>query len=423
MKLLMRAAKNPLVPAGPAETLRNDTIGHNSGNLLFAAATHALLGTRSTKTETRPSFKGKDLADKVNSEYDGVVIPLANCFRPGFKTELESLTQFINGLKVPFAMLSGGAQIEHGDPDYKSLESISDAVKNFGRAVLNHSSEITVRGHATAKYLNSLGFKQVKVIGCPSLTRMGSNFTIDTSPNNYGREIAYNIETSKDLMGDLLQRITHAGANLTYFPQDIKTLESLFWCRDTYPLSRSPLQPLHLTHPHVRNNQVEFHLDAAPWISRMRNFSMAIGPRIHGAISAISAGIPALLIAHDLRTQELATYHGIPSLKPSELRHLKSPEEIWDHLDYSEFNTKRSEQVNAVVKHLETNGFTTTLSEGMTEDRRAYFEAVSNVDYYPPVAAPSMDINDIRFAELRRKAVSLTDQVRDLDRRIKAISK
>src|SRR5699024_10695169 len=50
MKLLMRAAKHPLVPAGPAETLRYDTIGHNSGNLLFAAASHALLGTLDRKS-------------------------------------------------------------------------------------------------------------------------------------------------------------------------------------------------------------------------------------------------------------------------------------------------------------------------------------------------------------------------------------
>src|SRR5699024_730106 len=205
-------------------------------------------------------------------------------------------------------------------------------------------------------------------------------------------------------------------------PQDIKTLEALFWCRDTYSLKRNNLQPLHLTHPHVRNRQVEFYLDAAPWISRMKHFNMAIGPRIHGAVSAISAGTPALLVAHDLRTQELASYHGIPYVSPNMLQNISSPEDIWDKLDYTEFNSRRSEQVQTVVKHLEDNGFTTTLSEGRSHERRAYLETVSNVDYYPPVQAPSMDVNDVRFAELRRKAVTLTEQVRDLDKRIKAIS-
>ncbi|MCS4594592.1 polysaccharide pyruvyl transferase family protein [Brevibacterium sediminis] len=423
MKLLMRAAKHPLVPAGPAETLRNDTIGHNSGNLLFAAATHALLGTNSVQTDTRASFKGKDLAAKVNEEYDGVVIPLANCFRPAFKNELDNLTHFIGNLKIPFAMLSGGAQVEHGDSNFSSLASISGSVKAFCRAVLEHSTYITVRGEATKRYLNSLGFDQVKVIGCPSLTRMGPDFKIDTAPNNFGKNIAYNVETSKEIMGELLTRLSQSNSTLTYFPQDIKTLEAMFWSRDTYPESRESLQPILLKHPHFVNKQVEFYLDAAPWISRMRSFDMAIGPRIHGAVSAISSGTPALLIAHDLRTEELAEYHRIPFVTPAGLEKIKNPEDIWDHLDYADFNTHRREQVAEVVRHLEDNGFTTTLSEGKATERAAYFESVSSVNYHPPVKAPEMDQNDARFAELRRKAISLTAQVQDLDRRIKSLSK
>lgn len=422
MRLLMRAAKNPLTPAGAAETLRLNTIGNNNGNLMFAAATHALLSTESTTVDTQASFKAKDLASRVNNEYDGVVLPLANCFRPAFKKELEYLTRFIQGLDTPFAMLSGGAQIEHDDPEYKSLDSIADTVKSFCKAVLEKSTTITVRGQATADYLATLGFDDVEVIGCPSLTRMGRNFALHTHESDFGQRVAYNVETSKDIMGETIHNLERSGAMLTYFPQDIKTLEALFWCRETYPLERNNLQPLHLTHPHISEKKVQFHLDAAPWIAEMRNYNMAIGPRIHGAVAAISAGTPALLIAHDMRTKELAEYHRIPFITPPELAGARSPEDIWNLMDYSDFNKQRSAQVDLVVDHLENNGFTTTLSENNQEARLAYFQNLSAVDYAPPVEGPAMDRNDQRFAELRRKAVSLTEQIQALDKRLKEMS-
>lgn len=389
---------------------------------MFAAATHALLATESTEVDTRGSFKGKDLAQQVNNEYDGVVLPLANCFRPAFKKELEHLTHFINGLDIPFAMLSGGAQIEDNDPEYKALESIKTVVKDFCAAVLEKSTTITVRGERTAEYLKSLGVNAVEVIGCPSLTRMGHNFAVNTFDSSYGSRVAYNVETSKDLMGGLLNRLEQTGATLTYFPQDIKTLEALFWCRETYPPERDPQQPLHLSHPHIAEHRVQFHLDAAPWIAQMRNYNMAIGPRIHGAVAAISAGTPALLVAHDMRTRELADYHHIPYITSRELTEIKTVDDLWGRLDYSTFNKHRSAQVDKVVNHLERNGFNTTLSEGMETDRLTYFKDLSAINYHPHVGAPTMDINGQRFAELRRKAVSLTEQMQNLERQLKEIS-
>lgn len=119
------------------DTLRTDSIGHNSGNLVFAAASHALLSTDGTTVDTRGSFRGASLASKVNDEYDGIVLPLANCFRPAFVRELEHLSAFIEGLKIPFAMLSGGAQVEDQHTDFDNLKSMEEPVKRFCRAVLS----------------------------------------------------------------------------------------------------------------------------------------------------------------------------------------------------------------------------------------------------------------------------------------------
>lgn len=417
----MRAAKDPLDTVNSVESLRDDTIGHNSGNLLFAAATHALISTAGTKIDTRASFKGRNLAERINEEYDAVVIPLANCFRPAFESELNSISSVIEKLSIPFVMLSGGAQIEYGDNDYSSLKRIEGSVRRFCRAVLSKSSAITVRGEFTADYLRHLGFSEVEVVGCPSLTRMGPDFALQTRPDSFGTKVAYNVETSKDLMGPTVRRLEQSGADLTYVAQDIKTLEALIWGREVYPRSRDSAQPLHLDHPHVSSGRTKFFLDAHTWISAMQAYNAAIGPRIHGAVSAISAGTPALLVAHDTRTKELADYHHIPQISPAGLDDIRSLDDLWPRLDYADFNKVRGAQVQRVVSHLENNGVETTLSRGREADRSAYFRRISAIDYPPAVEPRNRQSLDPRMPEIRRKLVSQTGQIRALERQIASI--
>ncbi|QBE48647.1 polysaccharide pyruvyl transferase family protein [Leucobacter triazinivorans] len=412
----MRAAKNPLQPFSATETIRLNTIGNNSGNLMFAAATHALLAVEGTTIDAIPSFREKDLAARVNEEYDGVIVPLANCFRPAFEPELRNLTRFIQGLKKPFAMMSGGAQVEFNDPEFKGLEVIKPAVAAFCRAVLDKSDKITVRGETTATYIRSLGFNEVEVIGCPSLSRMGREFQIHSGPSQFGSRLAYNVEVSKDLMGGLIERLESAGADLTYVPQDMKSLEMLVWNREVYPLSRDEKQPLHLSHRHMAPGRVKFFLDSSPWIDFMRTQDAALGPRIHGAVAAISAGTPALLIAHDTRTKELARYHGIPHILPSELESIRGLDDLWARLDYTEFNDSRHEQIDRVVNHLESNSFSTTLSKGKEPDRQKYFSELANRRFPQAVSACEESLENEKIAELRRKVISYEARLKNLER-------
>lgn len=423
MKILLRAARNPTTMHNAVDSIRRNTIGNNNGNLLFAAASHALLSVEEAQVETVASFGDKGLAERINADYQGLVLPLANCFRPGFESELKNITRTIRQLDVPFAMLSGGAQVEEGDTSFSALRSIEPTVKDFCAAVLDKSDKITVRGEVTAAYLNHLGFSAVEVIGCPSLTRMGPTFRIGLREDQFGPKIAYNVEVSKDLMGPVIARLDSSGALVTYFPQDIKTLEMMVWGREMYAAERDRQQPLHLDHRHFTDGKAVFHLDAFTWIRSLQNFDLAIGPRIHGAVSAISAGTPALLVSHDLRTRELADFHGIPQIRPNALANIKSVEDVWERMDYSEFDARRRHQVAAVVQHLETNGFTTTLSEGRATDRHTYFMDVSRLDYPSPVTSTGPWQNDERVAELRRKVVSLTENISRLDRRMDSVTK
>lgn len=411
MKILMRAAKNPMQSVGPVETIRNDTVGQNSGNLLFAAGAHALLSTIENQVDTVPSLDGRRAGRMASERYDGVVLPFANCFRGGFEKELLRTAEFIEALDVPFAMLSGGAQVEYGDESFAALRKIEDTAKRFCRAVLSKSSKITVRGNHTAKYIRSLGFSEVEVIGCPSLTRPGYEHAVSTEASNFGHRIAYNIETRKDLMGAVLERLRVSGANLEYIAQDMATLEMFVWSREMFERKRDTRQPLHLDHTDIRSGNGLFFLDASTWIAHMRNYDMAFGPRIHGAISAISAGTPALLVAHDLRTRELAEYHEIPCIVPSDLNEIASAKDLWSRINYSRFNQARKHQVEVVVRHLENNGFTTSLSVGAEADRMEYFDRLSCIEFHPVVRPRNSSADSDLIAELRRKDVQMGKQI------------
>lgn len=398
-RVLIRAGKTPFEIFDALSTLTKDPIGRNSGNMMFGAAAHKLFSAPGVQVDSQGVFRGKDLAAKINAEYDGFALPLANCFRPGFAKELEAIGDVIRKLRIPFVMVSGGAQVEFDDPRYERLRPIDATVKEFCAAVLDASSHVTVRGEHTADYLSSLGIRDVKVIGCPSLTGAGYGISVRRAPDAGeldGARVSYNVETSKDLMGATIELFRAAGAKLTYVPQDALTLEMLVWARNKFPKSRDRAQPVFIEHSDIREGRTKFFLDAATWIDFMRTQEFTFGPRIHGSIASILGGAPAVLVAHDLRTRELADFHGIPSVSPSELTGLRSPAELLDRADYSAFGSRNDSNVEAMVAHINANGFETSLDAGREADRSYYERLVQRIDYPAPVGLGALSGVDER---------------------------
>ena len=55
-----------------------------------------------------------------------------------------------------------------------------------------------------------------------------------------------------------------------------------------------------------------------PWMEFISRADFVFGPRLHGCISALAHGVPALLLTRDLRTREMAYSTGLPSLPLSD---------------------------------------------------------------------------------------------------------
>ena len=84
-RILVRAAKSPFRAASARETLAENLIGTNSGNLLFSTAAVRLLSARNIEVLPERFNVTPDQADEINERYDRFVVPLANAFRPEFK--------------------------------------------------------------------------------------------------------------------------------------------------------------------------------------------------------------------------------------------------------------------------------------------------------------------------------------------------
>lgn len=378
-RFLMRLGKNPFEPVSGYGTLDRNTIGGNNGNLIFGAAAHKLFSTEGVTVEANNYQVDKSMADRINSEYDAFILPLANAFRPSFEPELLRTAELIEKLKIPVLMLSGGAQIgESGDSSH--LLAMEGTTKRFLRAVLEKSSHITVRGEDSAEYISSLGFKDVLVVGCPSMTMFGRGHSVtpkkDLPP---GGQIAYNLEPT-NLFGLGLIEDAEAEFDPVYMPQDRSTLEMLLWGTSPYPRisNRYPFNP---NHHQIVDQVAEYHLDAWTWIDRMRRFDFSFGARIHGNIAAVLGGTPSVVLAHDRRTMELAKYHRIPYIDVYRDGLPSSVEELYSYSNFDEFNAGHAERFDILSDFIHENGFDHIYDEGEEDALNQYESKLANIDY------------------------------------------
>lgn len=325
---------------------------------------------------------GSQAANRANDEYDVFVLPLANIFRPPMEPALNRISEFVENLTIPTVMLSGGAQ-SGPDGTFTHLKKMESSVKRFCRAILEKSNSITVRGERTAEYIRGLGFTDVLVIGCPSMTLNGPGHKVGEMVPKDTLKIAYNVDRRKVSLGDLIQAMESVH-DATYFPQDIETLEMMLWGVDFRRSSHDYWMPLHIQLPQFVQNNAEFHLDTRTWIHRLKDFDLSLGPRIHGNIAAVLAGTPAVVLAHDTRTLELAEYHEIPHLTPSESLKVKSLDQVTEKANFSGFNDRQTARFDEVIKFLHSNGIRSIYDEGEEGARQLYEHEFASISLPDP---------------------------------------
>ncbi|GAA4051709.1 polysaccharide pyruvyl transferase family protein [Streptomyces shaanxiensis] len=367
-RILLRSGKSPYDVVPVEEALHRDVIATNAGNLIFSDATHKILETPHTEVVSNGIRTDVSAAGRINEEYDAFVVPLANAFRPSFEGQLKRLTRLIGKLRIPVVVVGVGAQAGLGY-NAARLKGIEPAVREFVSAVLDRSASIGVRGEFTEKYLKDLGFRDVEVIGCPSLFMYGKELTVTKREPalGAGSRIAVNGSHSAVRSQGLDRVINRAHARypyLRFIGQNISDARQLHWRDLSDPNGLVTAMPTHPEHPMYREDKVRVYIDPVTWIDDLRAFDFSFGSRIHGNIAALLAGTPATVLCGDSRTLELCRYFGIPHRRIDKLPEDLDPAALYEEADFGALMSGHQERFERFTAFLDRNGLDNTFTHG-----------------------------------------------------------
>lgn len=422
-RILLRSGKSPFDVASVEQSLHRDVFGTNTGNLIFSDAAHKLLTTPRAEVFSNGIRTVQSEAARINEEYDVFVVPLANAFRPSFERPLARMTQLIKKLRIPVVVLGVGAQ---ADLKYNAarLKPMEPTVREFVTEVLNRSASIGVRGEFTEQYLNDMGFRDVEVIGCPSMFMHGDTFTLEKRVESLTRESRVSVNGSHSAVRshglDAIIRQAHQRyPHLRFVGQNLLEGELLHWRETSNPSGSQTSMPTHPSHPMYREGKVRLYIDPATWIHELREFDFSFGSRIHGNIAALLAGVPSTVLCSDSRTLELCRYFGIPHRKISETPKNIDPAELYEAADFGDLVNGHKERFLRFTGFMERNGLENTFVHG---DGGAAFDAAMAKLTLPPAVRPWTDSDPeslrSRFSWMRSRLEELTEENNELRRSV-----
>jgi hypothetical protein len=379
-RILLRTPKSPFDVVSPEQTALHNKIGSNIGNALFLSAAYKYLDT--SDAEITPDGFAEHLLgpDEINERFDVYVIPLANGFRTTFMPFLSRMTKVIEGLKIPVVVLGGGLQARL-PYNPRAVRPQDEVVTAFMRAVLDRSPKVGVRGEYTLDYLNRLGFRDVEVIGCPSMFQHGLDMKVTKRVPSLDRDshISMSITPRITAMGPILASHLGRYPNLTYIGQEMNLLRLLLW-GETYPQAEVPnALPVDPTHPIIREGKTRMWVDPWPWMDFLRTQHFAFGTRIHGNIAALLAGTPAFVFGHDTRTLELARYFAIPNRVMSEVPSDIDAAALYEEADYGALHAGHPERFARFFAYMEAHGLRHVYMDG--EDPTAFDRRIDAIDF------------------------------------------
>ncbi|MEU0038967.1 MULTISPECIES: polysaccharide pyruvyl transferase family protein [unclassified Streptomyces] len=424
-RILLRSGKSPYDAVPVEQALHQDVFATNSGNLIFSDAAHKILETPDTEVVSNGIRTDVAAAGRINEEYDAFVVPLANAFRPSFEPQLRRLTQLIGKLRIPVVVPGIGAQTGL-DYNPARLKPMEPAVREFVAAVLDRSASIGVRGEFTERYLKDMGFRDVEVIGCPSMFMYGKDLDVRRRAPALGPEsrIAVNGSHSAVKSQGLDRVIRRAHTRypyLRFIGQNLSDARQLHWRDLSDPNGSVTAMPTHPDHPMYREDKVRVYIDPVTWIDDLRDFDFSFGSRIHGNIAALLAGTPATVLCGDSRTLELCRYFDIPHRRINTLPRDLDPAELYAEADFGALTGGHQERFERFTGFLDRNGLRNTFTHG--DGGAAYDRRMASLTF-PAGVRPWNDADvaslTTRFGWLQTRISELsTDNAklkRDLDR-------
>lgn len=335
----MRSGMTPFDNFTPSRVILENSIGGNSGNLVFAYSIYRTLMTEGTEIDStyyRLDYTDSEI-EKINEKYDLFVMPLADGFREGFEEKLKAHSRLVRRLKIPVIVIGVGLRAPF-EPDLEKGFPFDGLVKEFMDAVLEKSAIVGVRGQITADYLSSLGYIEGlhhMVIGCPSMYMFGRDLDIrDTNITKESFVCINNSKISPKNVLDFIERSSREFHNGYFIPQRLNELKLTYL---GIPISVDKNQmnyPYSIDHYLYEQNRVRFFINFREWSRFISKADFTFGARLHGNISSVVSGTPSLIIPKDSRMREIAEYHNLTRVNHTEI---KSDTNIWDLIEKADF--------------------------------------------------------------------------------------
>ncbi|MDC0603224.1 polysaccharide pyruvyl transferase family protein [Aliiglaciecola sp.] len=346
--------------------------GANTGNFIFVSALRTILN--------RPESIYQHQADVVfdKDKYDFVAISAANWINPD--VELDRITAFIESTDLPCLVVGLGAQISLDN----ELPTLKKSTERFLKVISERSKTISVRGENTQQALAKYGVSNTTVTGCPSLLLYQQRKT--------QQEVIS--KTEKPLK--LVFQGTRHDINPKVFKADKVSQINMQVYRYAYSnkqhlLLQSELPDLYhvmkrFSNPEIIESGKPFlekvyednigsisqylrqyglvYWDLDTWLNELRSYDFLIGTRIHGCVSALLAGIPTVLLAHDMRTKELAEKLSIKYVDVREIPDFNTEfveKIVHEPYDWEKFNNTMTHYRSAFKAFFDENNVATTL--------------------------------------------------------------
>ena len=327
--------------------------GNNTGNLVFSEAVFRSLAN------ARRSPYAFDHGAAIQS--DVLVIAAANWLNP--YSDFGALADRLEATQRPVVIVGLGAQstLDH------SIPKLTPGTLKLVRLASESSKCISVRGDFTREVLNAYGVTNVRATGCPSLLLSGATApSIDRSrlerpivlhatrhlfnlADPYQLRIyreSYQQRIDLVLQSELADAIVRRGADEDEMEAAGAVLAKVY---DTDDLAS-------VTTFLREKARIFFTLE--DWMAFLKESGPCVGTRIHGTVMAILSGTPAVLVAHDSRTLEMAKKMSIPYVLSEQFKEFRS-EDIRDlarGIDYDDLTRGYTPYLKEFINFFDENG-------------------------------------------------------------------
>ena len=306
--------------------------GGNTGNLAFHRALYAVLAEA---PKVLPWHSEEPLLDGSVG-----ILPCAN--QLAAHCDMSLFADWLLKSDIPMVAIGVGAQsrLKLGPSvlDYE-MPYLHGGTVSWIRRMAEHAPtgkpNISARGRFTMNVLRSVGVSRRAVaLGCPTLfispeVKLGAR--ISEKCGRFDR-VAYaagqmnwpiNLQKLENSLSKIITDCDGAFVVQAALPE-LKMVRGEYFTLDdktrdeTRRHFREDLSEQEFANWCMRYGHVFFDVDE--WMDFYRKFDFVVGPRIHGVMIALQAGVPALCIAIDSRTTELCEIMKVPYVSLTDVK-------------------------------------------------------------------------------------------------------